>query len=129
MFRLCKQSKFHTATDGRKRQQSQRLHNRTTFPQAALWVTEPPVAPATGDCLPLPASLCSLPCPTPITPPQETGHPSCQLRFAPFHPVLSPTEEDAARTPHPTSDHLSLPLHPSHTTHHFYNLFTHPLSL
>lgn len=87
------------------------------------------------DRLPLPADLCCLPCPTPITPAQETGrllpseHPSCQLRFTPFHPVLSPMEEDATGTPQPTSKHLSLPLHPSHTTHHFYKLFTHPLSL
>lgn len=100
--------------------------------QGLLVAQDSCVRQATGDRLPLPANLCCLPCPTPITPAQETGrllpseHPSCQ--FTPFHPVLSPMEEDATRTPHATSNHLSLPLHPSHTTHHFYKLFTHPIN-
>lgn len=103
--------------------------------QSLLVAQDSCVRPATGDRLPLPANLCSLPCLAPITPAQETQrllpseHPSCQLRFTPFHPVLSPMEEDATGTPHPPSNHLSLPLHPSHTTHHFCKLFIHPLSL
>lgn len=81
--------------------------------QSLLAVQDSCVRPATGDRLPLPANLCSLPCPAPITPAQETQrllpseHPSCQLRFTPFHPVLSATEEDATGTPPPPTIPLS----------------------